>query len=847
MKKIVLIAVLSLISLAKIYSQNKKLISGSIKDEKQNPLIGASIAIEATNQGAIADSEGNFELNTDKKQGVLVVSIIGYVTKKIPFNTANSNKIEVILEDSSLGLDEVLVFSSRAVDRKTPVAVSTIKKQDIELKLGNQEFVEILKSVPGVYASREGGGFGDGEVTLRGFNSENVAVLINGIPVNDMEGGRVYWSNWTGLGSVTSSIQVQRGLGASKVAVPSIGGTINTITDNTDTEEGGQVSYSVGNNNYQKVGVKLSTGLMNNGFAATVYADKISGDGFVDGTPFEGVSYFASISKRFNEKHRLVLTGTGATQRHGQRFERLPIQDYRASGRGVKLNKGWGYRNGQLFALSENFFNKPLISMNHYWTINDRNKIATAVYYSSGKGGVNFEDGADKGKLTGPNSYRFGEFGPVDVDRVVAENMANGESTAIIQTTANDHIWAGAISTWNSKINEHYTFIGGLDYRYYKGIHYKKVDDLLGGQFYKDNSDVNNPNQAAVVGDKIGFYNDGFVNWYGSFAQLEYNQDKFSAFVALNGSNTTYKRVDYFRKLATDPTRETDNVDFLGYGAKTGANYRLNEYNNIFANVGYFERAPYFSAVWATNNNDQTNKDAKNQKITSFELGYGLRLPKFAANVNLYYTQWNDRSQTDTRTAVNQTTQESEIVFTNILGVDALHQGVEVDFEYRPLTGLSFTGMLSLGDWRWKNDVTAVITDSNQNVISNLNLFIKDLPVGRSAQTTAALGTRYFLTPKTSFSVDYNYYDRYYADFNPSNRNAPGVDPWKVPSFHLFDASLLHKFKILSLDAKVIGRINNVFNTEYITRANDNDGTAQGATVFFGPGRTFSISSIINF
>ncbi|MEO8254621.1 MAG: carboxypeptidase-like regulatory domain-containing protein, partial [Flavobacterium sp.] len=151
MKKIVLIAVLTLIGLSKIYSQNKKLISGNIKDEKQNPLIGASIVIEGTNEGGITDGEGDFQFNTDKKEGTLLVSIIGYLPKKVSFNTSNSNNIEVVLEDSTLGLDEVLVFSSRAVDRKTPVAVSTIKKQDIEEKLGNQEFVEILKSVPGIY------------------------------------------------------------------------------------------------------------------------------------------------------------------------------------------------------------------------------------------------------------------------------------------------------------------------------------------------------------------------------------------------------------------------------------------------------------------------------------------------------------------------------------------------------------------------------------------------------------------------------------------------------------------------------------------------------------------------
>ena len=116
-------------------------------------------------------------------------------------------------------LDEIVITqTSFAVDRKTPVAVSTIKADVIENKLGTQEFPEILKSTPGVYATKSGGGFGDGRLNLRGFNSENVAVMINGVPVNDMENGRVYWSNWAGLSDVTSAMQVQRGLGASKVS-----------------------------------------------------------------------------------------------------------------------------------------------------------------------------------------------------------------------------------------------------------------------------------------------------------------------------------------------------------------------------------------------------------------------------------------------------------------------------------------------------------------------------------------------------------------------------------------------------------------------------------------------------
>ena len=138
--------------------------------------------------------------------------------------------------------------------------------------------------------------------------------MINGVPVNDMENGRVYWSNWAGLSDVTSAMQVQRGLGASKVAVPSIGGTINIISKSTDARKGGNVTMSTGNDGYQKYGMTLSTGLMDNGFAVTASAAKVSGEGYVDGLQFEGYNYFLNVSKQINDNHKLSLTAIGAQQ-----------------------------------------------------------------------------------------------------------------------------------------------------------------------------------------------------------------------------------------------------------------------------------------------------------------------------------------------------------------------------------------------------------------------------------------------------------------------------------------------------------------------------------------------------
>ncbi|MEW7289760.1 TonB-dependent receptor [Aquimarina sp. 2304DJ70-9] len=848
--KLLFVAIL-LILVGKTHGQEAATnsIKGKVVDNQGVPLPGANVIEKGTSNGSLTDFDGMFEVATTSDNGILVISYVGFGNKEITYSASTKDLGTIMLGSGSVGLEEVMIVASVAVDRKTPVAVSTIKADDIELKLGTQEFPEVLKSTPGVYATKAGGGFGDAETRIRGFDSQNVAVMINGIPVNDMENGRVFWSNWAGLSDVTSSMQVQRGLGASKVAVPSIGGTINVITKTTDVEKGGNVRMSIANDGYQKYGFKLSTGLMDNGFAATVLASRTFGNGYVDGTEFNSVSYFANISKEINDRHTLAFTVFGAKQRHGQRQSRSAIQDYRDSESGRKYNPDWGYKNGEVTHIEDNFYHKPQMSLNHYWDISDKTSLSNVAYFSTGTGGGGGTAGDDRDKLTGNFngvSYRRGSFGPVDIDRIVDENIANGAngSSAILRASRNDHTWYGLLSTLKTDLTESLTLLGGVDLRHYRGRHFQEVTDLLGGQFFLSDDDVNNPNNAAQVGDKINFNNDGIVDWAGLFTQLEYSKDNLSAFLSLAGSNTSYKRVDFFNKLDSDPTQETDRVDFTGYSVKGGVNYNFDSYQNVFANIGYFERAPDFRSVWPTFDNDEVNDDAENQKIFSAELGYGVRTEKFSANINVYRTEWNDRTE-----VVRFQQPDGSQAFANLLGVNALHQGVEFDFKYKPFDFLTFTGMVSVGDWKWQENITDVdIINEDQDVVSTVDIFIEKIPVADAAQTTSALGVQYKFLSKTTLTLDYNYYDRLYADFDPSDRNeADALDPWELPSYSLFDAALRHSFKIGSLDATITGRVNNVFDTEYISDAQDSDGTAAGASVWFGYGRTFSVGTKINF
>lgn len=825
----------------------KGTVKGKIVDADSNEsLIGASVYVEGTTTGIVSDYEGNFSLEVEAGEQTLVISYIGYIDQTLTATVTNGQVTDlgtIKLGADAVGLNEVMVLASVAVQRKTPVAISTIKPQLIEEKLGTQEFPEILKSTPGIYATKQGGGFGDSRINVRGFDMRNTAVMINGIPVNDMENGWVYWSNWAGLSEVTRTMQVQRGLGASKLSIGSVGGTINVLTKTTDAEKGGSIFGGIGNDGYQKKSFTVSTGLTENDWAITLSGAKTTGNGWVDGTQFESWSYFVSISKRWNNQ-MISLSAFGAPQKHGQRSSKQRIEYIKDPSRGLKYNSEWGYKDGQVLSLRENFYHKPQISLNHYLTISDRTNLATSAYVSFGTGGGTGNYGSEGGKF-----YTALKDGQIDYDRIVDENIANGNggSTAIIRASRNDHNWYGLLSNLQHSINDKFEFSGGIDVRYYKGKHFREVVDLLGGDFVISDDDDNNPNKAARKGDKIGYYNDGLVAWQGLFAQLEYNSDDIlTAFLAGSFNNLSQKRIDYFNYLDSDPNQETKWVNNQGFGVKAGANYNLSESHNVFANLGYFERAPFFDAVFISNLNN-INEGAKNEKTLAFELGYGFKSSTFSANINAYYTNWKDKFFRRT-----MYTPAGDSYSANISGVDALHKGVELDFIWKPLTDLQVKGMASLGDWRWQNNLTGVpIYDDNENYLGDVDLYIKDLKVGDAAQTTLALGVDYELMKGLKVGVDYNYFDDLYASYDPTGRSdasEEGVQPWKMPAYGTFDANIRYKFKIGDFDATLYGNLFNAFDTEYISDADDGaDHDWKTANVFYGLGRTWSTSLRINF
>jgi len=856
-------------------------VTGKLVDKTTNePLIGATVRCGSA--ATITDIDGNFSLELPADGQTLTIEYLGYETLKQDV-ARNGSLGNIGLAASSVGIQEINVVASIAIDRKTPVAVTTLDGAEISTVVGNQEFPEVLRKTPSVYVTKQGGGFGDSRINIRGFDQRNTAVMINGVPVNDMENGWVYWSNWAGLSDVTNKLQVQRGLGASKLAVASVGGSINIVTNAADFKQGGNVSLSMGNDGYQKYGVVLSSGLMDNGWAVTGQATHTRGNGYVDGTEFSAYSYFLALSKTFNDNHTLSFTGLGAPQYHHQRnaasrFDNINLQTF--EDQGIRFNHLWGMLDGKEYSFRRNFYHKPKFYLNHYWTLSDRTDIKTSAYISFGRGGGTGPRGRIQNDSIGSIYDSFGGFGEgihdengqIRWDDIVAYNSGTDiadfggtkpSEGGIYSTTSsgdgfirrasmNEHNWTGILSTITHELDSKWDLVTGIDGRYYVGKHYRRVDDLLGNDVYLSRSDINNPSNMIEVegradGNELAYNNDGVVAWAGAFAQVEYSNGPVSWYGALTGSSQSYKRVDYFTYLDADERQVTPWVTNYGGTIKTGLNYNFG-ISNVFINGGVTSRQPIFDDVFVGFTND-IEYGVKNQKIYAAELGYGVRQKYVDAKLNLYYTTWGNRRLSQSYDVLVDSVEiEGRAIFTNVA---QRHMGVELEAEVRPVSYFSIDAMLSIGDWVYSDDFDTEIFDEDQNAVGETTIFADGLKVGDAAQTTLNIGLNLYPTEGLKIYADYYIADRLYADFNidESQFLSPGGQVVELPTYSLLDAGFSYKLPLDKFDATLLFNMNNVLDTKYVseleTNVVDDPDTDRNEFMdnrgFYGFGRTWNV------
>jgi len=846
------------LAFAQVASAQTK-ITGKISDANtKETLIGATVTVKGTSTVTTSSLDGSFKLTVPTGSQVLVISYIGYVSQEVSVDPAKTSIGTIELQPSSSSVNEVTITGDVAIDRKTPVAVSTISQQFIEEKLGNQDIPQLLSVTPGVMATAQGGGYGDSRISVRGFSSAsgqgNVALTINGIPVNDMESGAIFWSDFSGLSDVMTSLQIQRGLGASKIIVPSFGATINIQTRNTDAVQGGYISQTIGSDGYEKTAALISTGLDKNGWAVTVLGSRTRGAFPFDGSNFLGYNYFFNLSKVISPRQRISFTVMGSSQTHGQRPSE-PIASYQSAPQGLQWNFQNSVKDGSPITPYNNFFSKPVMMINHDWSINDKSSLSTVLYGTYGSGGAGAIGGAAAPRVGGTNIYTPFDYTAVEKTNAVSPD---GSAGTYLYASHNDHIEYGVRSTYKTLLGKYIDLSAGIDARYYTGNHYKVVTDLLGADYVTDNynggtaafgsrsGDINNPVKRALVGDKIGYHNKDDVELASAFAQAEYSKDNFSAFITASGSESADRRTDYYNYLNSDPNQSSRWVNFFTYQAKGGANYNINDQMNVFANIGMITKPPFFDKGVFQNFTNIVNPNPVVEKLFSYELGYGYKISDFSAKVNLYRSMYMNQTLT-----ANFTDANGNIFTGNVAGTNSLYQGGELELKAKPVRFITLTGMLSVADWHYTNNPgPATLFDNNQVAVKTIpQALLKGMKIGDAAQTTAHLGLDLDLTSQIRIGGDYFYYTNYYSRFNFANITTAGLQGYKLPDYSNVNLNASFKFKMAGLDASLNANVMNLLNSKYITDAFDASasGLAQNVSVYYGLLRTFTTGIKVKF
>jgi len=856
-------------------------VTGVVTDIEGQPLAGANVVVEDTDKGGVTDNTGKYTIDVGASGDYdLTASFIGYssVTNTVTVNDIVGT-VNFALEVDAVTMSALEVLASRA-DETTPVAYTTVSKEELEVRLGSQDLPMALNTTPSVYATQQGGGAGDARINVRGFNQRNVAVMINGVPQNDMENGWVYWSNWDGVADASNSIQMQRGLSAVNLATPSIGGTMNIITDPASHEKGGKVKQEIGEGGFVKSTLNYNSGLINDKLALSGTVVRKTGDGIVDGTWTDAWAYYLGGSYAVSDDQRFELYAIGAPQRHGHNLYKQNIATYSQELAGdidgydataFAEGEKFEYEAGRLFNQNvapvdasytgqqyyymygaktvdrygsdflnerENYFHKPLVNLNHFLTLNDKTRVSSVAYWSGGSGGGTGTYGSVKRfPAVDGNAWYASSPWTWDWNGEIAENSANvdsawsdteNRSTGILRNSINRQNTYGLISKLNYDVNDDLEVQVGIDWRTAGIEHAREVRDLLGGDYYVDFADANASDGKVVkLGDIIAYHNETTVDWLGGFVQGKYNTEKFNLYGMGGLSTIGYTYHDHFAVEAD--VVEADAI--TTYQVKGGGVYNLDDRMSGFVNAGYVQKPPILDNVIAYDGTVASNPD--NEKFTSFEFGGKYRSGNVDLKLSSYNTQWKDRNLTKSVETGQGDSGDTDIIY--LKGVNQSHTGWEVESKVALHEMVDLDLALSKGTWKFDGDATGDYQEMEYNeegqvvgqMTTQYEYALDGLKVGDMPQTAYVGGLT--LKPIEGLSIQglYRMYADNYADWSPDSREVDGDEDrtqvWKAPDYSKLDLHLSYKLpEIAGLDLTLSGHVFNALDDVYVQDAVDN-------------------------
>ncbi len=694
---------------------------------------------------------------------------------------------------------------------------------------GTQNISSLLTAGRDPFHSAASFNFSAVRFRVRGYDNDLFSTYMNGVPMDNLDNGFTPYGLWGGLNDVMRNRDVSWGLNYNTFAFGDIGS--NTSIDSRASRQRAQtsISYASSNRNYEnRIMITHSTGLSKKGWAFSFSGSRRwAGEGYVPGTYYDGWGYFAAVDKRIGQNHLLSLAIFGAPTENGR--QGATVQEMIDLAGTNYYNPNWGYQNGEKRNASIGRSNQPVIILTHDFRINNKTTLTTAAGYSFGNRSITALDwynaadprpdyyrylpsytstwasttDATQGQMlydlmkndinyrqiNWQNLYNVNRASYATINNVngIPGNSVSGlRSRYIIEERVINTQRLNANSVINTKFNDNIDFTAGASYQFQNNHYYKKVDDLLGGDFYvnlnqfaerdypTDNSanqnDLDHPNRILYEGDKFGYDYNINISKAAAWAQAVFKFSKVDFFIAGQASYTQFFREGNVRNGLFPNNSLGKGIvnDFKNYAGKGGVTYKLNGRNYFFVNGAYLTRAPYFENIYVSprTRNDQQD-DIKSETIYSAEGGYVMNAPKLKIRISGYYTHFADGM--DVMSFYHDSYQN--FVNYSLSGIDRLHFGGEFGIEAKVTPSITVNAAAAVGRYYYDSRQKAIITvDNNASVLGEQIIYAKDFRVPSTPENAYSLGINY-RSPKFWFvSLTGNYFDQAWLSFNPLRR-----------------------------------------------------------------------------
>lgn len=374
-KILTLIVILTILGFTQGYAT--VLLDGKVFDaETGKPLPGANIQIEERGTGTTSGNEGDYQFKLNPGNYTVSASFIGYQIEKKIIRISGDLSVNFALEPRVLQGQKVEVSATRAKERETPVVFTDLSREELAEKHVVQDIPMLLNEIPGIYSySDAGNGVGYTYLKIRGFDQKRVAVMLNGIPLNDPEDHQVYWVDMPDFLASVQDIQIQRGVGSSVYGSSSFGGTVNLITNELNSAQRISVKSGFGSYDTRKVSLNLNSGLINNQYAFSARFSKIVSDGYRENSDVDLWAYFLSAS-RYGLHTTTKINVYGGPELTHAAWEASPESELRKNHRHNPIE----YRN------TVDNFNQPHYELIHEWEINPNLTLSNTLFYIHGRG-----------------------------------------------------------------------------------------------------------------------------------------------------------------------------------------------------------------------------------------------------------------------------------------------------------------------------------------------------------------------------------------------------------------------------------------------------------------------------